>query len=367
MRNLLIVVAAAGMMAVSGGALMACSQGGTPSTQTRPAAADLKDGITVLHSGPSGMDAAFKANGRVVYFQTRVGTLKPEVYRNEFPDEPMYEMDARFVDQEGRTFKLQIGGDRLIDPTWADDIAKGRLLGPAPKALREADFLLSRDAGNALKAMGLAPEHGDHVYHVANLAQHVPMEIEKLKLRAEELRSVKVAPEIPAGETGYNASCYWNWWEGDLYSKSIFLGIAKHSATIGFNYSNCTSTWDETVVSCNHGTCANSSNMSYQCYSNPSAGWIGGNVDVARLSIEISGSTGTVSGACGSGYNWNTSPGHDCNDDSAYFLNQIKSGTPGNSNYGGAYNFSWTDRNGNWFACNPSSGSPNDWSQPACP
>lgn len=349
----------AGLVAVSAVAgsavLVGCAADTSSSSSARPAVASLNEGVTVLKSDPSwGVNAAFKQGGRVVFFESRVGALKPEVYRSQFPGEPAHEMDARFVDAHGGTFILQIGGDQLVDPTWAADM-KANVTHPAD---RDLDFQLARSAAGAIGAH-LGGAFADHQFHALNLTRTLPSERPELQLRAQTIR------ENMPREVAYNSSCYWNWWEGDLYSKTIYL-IAKHSSNIGWNYSNCTSSWDEEVVSCNHGSCATDSSMSYQCYSNPSQGWVPNYQDVASLTYEFTTSTSNTTGACGTGYNWDTPPGHDCNDDSAYFLNQIKASSQSTA-YGGSMSFSWTDSSGNWFACNPSGSSPNDWSQPACP
>lgn len=357
MRKTIVIAVAVGAMALSAGfGLVACSGSGPASTSaSRPAPESLADGLTVFTSKPDwGVNAAFKENGRVVYFESRVGPLKPAIYREQFPNEPAHEMDERFVDSHGGTFIIQMGGDTFIDPTWPADIAAS-VTHPAD---RDLDFQLARTATKAL-ATQLGPTYADHVFHATNLTRRIPSEMPELQAKVSTIRAT-----LPK-EAAYNASCYYNWWEGDLYSKTIYF-IAKHSSNIGWNYSNCTSSWDEEVVSCNHGTCATDSSMSYQCYSNPSEGWVPNNQDVQSLTYEFTTSTGSTTGACGTGYNWDTPPGHDCNDDSAYFLNQVKSASQNTPN-GAAWSFSWTDSNGNWFACNPSSGNPNDWSQPACP
>src|SRR5438552_12908697 len=92
-------------------ALAACTNGpqGPQGPSARPAVAQLKEGLNIFRADPAwGIDGAFLQNGRALYFETRVGPLKPEVYRIESPDEPQYEMDARILDQNGSTFSTQM-------------------------------------------------------------------------------------------------------------------------------------------------------------------------------------------------------------------------------------------------------------------
>lgn len=360
MRKTLLAVAAVGAMSLSAGVgLVACSGGpGTPaaSSTARPSPGALAEGLTIIDAKPEwGVNAAFKQGGRVVYFESRVGPLKPQLYREQFPNEPQYEMDARFVDAKGGTFILQVGGDVMMDPAWAKDIATSS----THPADRDLDFQAARSAAGAL-ATNLPKEFAEHIVHAKNLTLTLPSERPELQAKAATI--TKLLPT----EAAYDSSCQYNWWEGDLYYKTIYF-VANHSATIEWNYSNCTSSWDEEVVNCNHGTCATDSSMSYTCYSNPSVGWVGGYTDVNSLSYEHSTSIGSVTGSCNSGYNWDTPPGHECNEDSAFQLNEVKSASR-NTSYGGTSNFNWTDGNGHNYACNCGSGQcSGDWKHPACP
>lgn len=366
----------AGVVAIGAGGLVGCA--GEEQAPTRPEVTELKDGLTVLTEKPEwGISAAYKEGGSAIYLETRVGALKPEAYRKAFPDEPANEMDMRVVDAEGRSFIVVKGGDSFIDPTWEADIQKNRKPSKAHLAHRDNDFRMAEKAAGELVKTHGAPDFAPHVYHLTNLNTFLPARNPMLLARVQELNT-KLRPEVSitkvGTEQGYNANNYYNWWYGDLYSKSIFLGVAHHSATaarnFGWNDATGSSALDEQYINCNHGTCAG--NMGFNGSNN--TGWIAGYRDLAGsgYTSEGSGSTGAVYGSCRTGYNWNTPPGHDCNDDSAYQLWQIRNQSAGGGSWntsGDGWNFQWTgDSNGHWFACDCShTGKCNDWSVPSIP
>ena len=193
-----------------GAGVVACgtsNTGGSSSTS-------LPEGLTILSgSADTGISAAFKENGRVVYLQTLVGPMKSDNYLQGYPNDPQHEMDARVVDQEGRTFELVVGGDQLIDPSWAADIKSAAPIQSAAEGIqRQADFLLGRDAAKAFAAQA-RPELADHVYHLANMTRVVPQEDLHLQARAATVES-----KMPAGERPYGGNgCSSNTQEGDLY------------------------------------------------------------------------------------------------------------------------------------------------------
>jgi hypothetical protein len=227
-----------------------------------------------------------------VYLQTRVGELKEKLYRDTYPNEPAYVMDSRAVDQEGRTFELVIGADGFVDSTWAGDIrSAGRLKSTAEGAQRQADFLLAREAAGAFAATA-TPELADHVAHLTNLT-------------------------------------------GLVYAKPFAI-IAQHSSVHGWDYDGCTGVWDSIVNSCNHGTCANDPSMSPNCGGYTYSPW-----DTTSLNDMWSKEENTTTnnayntGACWSGYGIDVldvtvygsgDPNHECNDDSAIEMQEIKSG-----------------------------------------
>ena len=129
------------------GSLVGCSSNASTAS-SRPTAAQLKEGLNILEMrDPSlGLSAAYMQNGRVVYIETRVGSLKPEVYRNDAPDEPANEMDMRVVDQNNYTFYAVRGGDNYADPSWSADIVRS-YTPTAPDTNRALDMTIALQGG----------------------------------------------------------------------------------------------------------------------------------------------------------------------------------------------------------------------------
>jgi hypothetical protein len=372
MRKVVWAILVAGAVGVGGAAAVGCSGNSGPQTSSssRPAAAQLSEGVNVLSARPDwGMDAAYKKNGRVIYFQTRVGALKPELYRNEFPNQPQYEMDARFVDEKGHTFKMIIGGDNLIDSSWPADIVKGREFKDlATSAERQLDFQLASDIADELMK---APPKGmdDHVYHLVSLGHHNPYAMPMMIQHAADAQAKLVASGRQV-ELGLNG-CSSNFQEGDLYGQCIFACVGHHSSVIGWNYNGCNATWDEEIISCNHGACAADSGMNYQGYTNSAyQSWDLNQQWSAEMSTVNRGYTSGH--GCQTNYNWNTPPGHLCNDDSSYELWNIHDGPSygyGSNHLGNGSSFCYTN-GGHGNACSCSSSCNNcsgDWSFPDIP
>jgi hypothetical protein len=344
--------------------------GSDPGSAPASKADAFQDGVNILSSNPAvGVSIAYKASGRVVFLETKVGQLKEEPYRTAFPDEPMNEMDARVLDQEGRVFGYVMGGDKVIDKSWGKDFAfttSHPIMSAAEGAQRTADFLLAREGAKAFAAQA-GPELADHVFHLSHMTQRVPSEDTHLLQSAASAEAKLAAGTTPADREFGGNGCGYNLQEGELFYKSFVL-IANHSATIGWNYNGCYGDWDQYWVTCNHGTCADMSNMSYSCSSYSlgwtvwenqalldffSAQWCEG---VDQWGNCINGDGLELNGACtNSGYGIDIADitvygsgdaNHVCNDDSANELQSIR-----NAGYvGGA----WSGGSGGWngnFSC----------------
>ena len=325
----------------------------------RPPVSQLHEGVNLLEvKDPSwGVNAAFVKGTRVVYVQTRIGALKPDVYRQMDPNEPAYETDMRFVDGKGNTFYAQRGGDVFVDTSWDKELLASRTVANivAP-AERDQDFRMAKDAAAAIHA-ALPSSFKDHAFHIAHFASlPVPSEDESMQARALRIQSER-KPETGFGNVGFAGSEYL---DTQLYGHQMcaaWICPAWHSSTIMWNY---VSSWNQALVACNHGACGSNGN-SYQCESY--GGWFSSPV----ITGESSSSNGGAWGACLSGYNWNTPPGHECNSDSAFELWQAKSGGL-NTAYGGQWSFNYNDSNGHNYQCSTQSGGGSgDWKKPACP
>ena len=319
----------------------------TDSQPQLPQVSDLQQGVNILDAQAGrGVVAAYREGDNVVYLETRIGKLKPAVYRQEDPNEPANEVDMMIVDKHGIPFYVQRGGDEYVDPTWNAKIAIAKSTKLAADEDRNADFALAQKLGQQFERVA-DPSLADSTFHIHNMgAQPTPLQDPGLIAAAAKIQQTP----LPSSD-----QAYWNgagWWYplGRLYSKCIFLCAAHHSAVSNWQWPNGGSAYQIVENYCNHGTCAGS--MSWECdhYSdwryNPSS------------TGEYSGSTGTVSGGCVTGYDWwggyNT---HLCNDDSAYELMEIKEGTTSTS-WGDSYSFNW----GN-YSCYVGRGK---WASPGC-
>ncbi len=319
----------------------------TDSQPELPKASDLQQGVTILDADAArGVVAAYREGDDVVYVETRIGALKPAVYRED-PSEPANEVDMMIVDKHGIPFYVQRGGDEYVDPSWNQKIAiaKSTVL-PADED-RNKDFHLAQKLGLAFPAAADA-SLAMSTYHIHMVGlQQTPDEDPGLVAAAAKIR----ATPLPTGAD----QAYWNgagWWYplGRLYSKCLFLCAGHHSAVSNWQYPNGGSGYQIVENYCNHGTCAGS--MSWECdhYSdwryNPST------------TGETYSGTNASTGGCVTKYDWwgggNT---HLCNDDSAYELMQIKEGTTSTS-YGDNYWFNW----GN-YSCYVGRGK---WASPGC-
>jgi hypothetical protein len=312
-------------------ALVGCSDAAP--TTGHPAASQLKEGLNILEARDPhwGFNAAYVKAGRVVYIESRLGQPKPEVYRNDSPEEPANEMDLRFVDQTNKTFWAQRGGDNWIDPAWTAEIQMNKVLDPSLSlADRDADYTVAQEGAKALIA-ALPASFKDHVYHLNVFSSMTPPTRDAtLVAKVNELSQKSPAPPQDKAY-GYYGSSSWTQLYAAKYSKATgcFAWVCggSHSAVAMYSNPNV-GYWQYVIAACNHGTCPGASNISYDCYSWNGGGWF-------QYGVQNNGSTaqgvtgsGDGQGGCQTAYNWD-SGGYDhlCNDDAAYELWEAKDGS----------------------------------------
>lgn len=353
--------------------LVGCSNAST--STSRPAASTLPEGLTILEAkDPAwGMNAAYVRNGRVVYIESRLGPQKPEVYRQDSPDEPANEMDLRFVDQSNRTFFAQRGGDSWIDPTWGAEISKS--LDPRiTPAERELDWSIAHEAAAALPQQ-LGTSFKDHNYHL-NVFTTIPSPANDPIAKSRLEDGAKLAPREAQLAYGTYNNGSWNELYYAKYSKGAgcFAWVCggSHSA-VQMNANPNVGYWVTEINACNHGTCPGASGISYDCYGWNGGGWFS--------SVAVNGSTAGGAdgwwdgqGGCQTAYNWDSGSGsHLCNDDAVGEMYGIDNGTQVDS-----VNFSY-QVNGHCrgslcgggspahYACECSGGKcSGDWNTPNC-
>jgi hypothetical protein len=317
-----------------------------------------------------------------VYVETRVGPLKPDVYRQSWPDDPPNEMDMRFVDQNGYTFYVMRGGDSLVDPTWAAEMSK---TAAANKLVSSADRNLDWTiAQQAAKAVSTALPEGfqDHAFHLtAFAAQPTPADDPFMQAKMTRIMSTPLPNgQTPKEQVAYGNFTYganYSWLETDKYSAGtvcvFWVCAASHSATNMWDaeWNGSSYTWVLAIVANDHGRAP--SQLNYDCYSN--GGWYSAGTTITGSTAGGADGANDGQGGCQSAYSWSSNNNaHLCNDDAAYQLWQAKQGTM-NTSLGGNVNFSWRGApshcDGSFcgpspstFSCNYPSG---DWNTPNCP
>lgn len=343
--------------------LAGCASSSPTSASTRPSASQLKEGLNILSAtDPAiGLSAAYLENGRVVYLETRVGALKPEVYRNDAPDEPANEMDMRFVDQNNITFYAMRGGDNFVDPTWSADVRHA--MGQVPtQGDRTLDFQL---ASKLASAMAVAAPSGfqDHVFHLKAFAArpNPASDPGMLASRPANLPAVDVQRPYASTWAG-TASISTTKWSRPCVELTWFYA-ASHSATDMYANGGLV------ITACNHGTCPGGSHMSNDC--TDSGGSQSISVDGETNANTTGANDGT--GGCQTAYSWDSGSGsHLCNDDAAYELYQAKWGTTDQgsfaiTNQSSHCRGSLCGSSPSNFACNcAGSACSGDWNTPNC-
>lgn len=380
----MLIGAGAGLLVAgySVSSLVGCSNAST--TSSRPSASQLGEGLTILDASDPGfgVSAAYVKSGRVVYIESRVGLLKPDVYRSEGRGEPDYEMDLRMIDHNNDTFFVQRGGDNFADKSWSADVVRssGAIV---TNAERQADWSVAQEGAAAL-VQALPATFKDHVYHLTNFAQQRNPTTDpdmQAKLAAFEKAAPPPASDaLTAQSYSYSNGTYtatsWVQVYVEKYSRGL-LYVASHSAADIYSNPNVGS-WTLEFMACNHGTCPNGGDgMNADCYS-----WNGGTSNVyASGTVETGESSGNTTGSndgtggCQTAYDWDSGSGsHLCNDDAAYELYQSVHGTTNQSGWAITGQISKCD--GDFPACGQSpsnygcncagSTCSGDWNTPTC-
>jgi hypothetical protein len=232
----------------------------------------VADGLTITEANESlgKVVAVYRADGRAITFELRLGPKMQTPPSKEDQESPSYEIDARVTDQKGDLMYIQAGGDSFLDPTWrVPPVAHTDLAG------RRADFALMTRSAAAWRELKLP----------ASLAQLRLSGIEIANGIANSLVDDAATPApsatVPAGAEGgtlgvKNAAAIdtsatgmlrWNfrvWWKealGNQWTKHSTVELRSKESdgtveNITRNYKNC-----------NHGSCVGNSNLSLACTS----------------------------------------------------------------------------------------------------
>jgi hypothetical protein len=269
---------------------------GQPTNEALPAKDGLpaQEGLTIVKSDPNwGLKAVFKDADHAILIERRIGLPRHADKLSENPKLGQFEEDVLVTNEDGRVIMVQQGGDKLVEPMWKDRFDESVKL-PLDVTKLTAELALLDRAAEQLLAR---PEALD-----ATARQS----IEGIRVVAQRpLTDYSRDSDGMSYGPGYNSL--------EIRYQNIFGGTGQHSATWsninGYSY-----------VTCNHGSCANGSDMYYMCTT-----W--------QKSLYA-----TVP-YCTSYYWWDSEYGHNCHDDTVLQLWGFKYGTGSGS--GGLCNDQW--------------------------
>jgi hypothetical protein len=244
------------------------------------------------------------------------------------PNSPQFEIDVRFVADNGRIFYSRRGGDAFIDPTWAEDLEAQAELPPSRESNRilfdmadEAAAILGDERTRVLgdRAATLAPEL-DAIVGIGRQAPgtYAMMMDERVQRGLTQSGEIaygsKNGPEAPDAEIP--AGYYYLALHADDLEGSPW---GYHSATRLYRWDGY---WATANDFCNHGRCPYENGM-------PQKGIVqtpnGGSKPAFRMN------------ACNTKYGlYSDDGGHNCHDDSRLQMASVMFGNghqkdPGNS------------------------------------
>lgn len=268
----------------------------------------LAQGLTLQEVTPAkSFKAVYVKGNRAITLEAVRGRMAPEPYLQD-PSFPMYEIDARILDETGHILYLRRGGDDFVNPQWQEELAwRDDLPAANPGGNREY-FEMMAEAARLLqtefeKQAGLeaAVEMTPEIEAVVSFGHRAMEAFETSALMAADHTGPKPGDSpILAGGGGTNgpedAPKYFDggWYLISVHTKGIAWDFGEHSATriqkwLGTN-------WFAYYDFCNHGTCASSMGM--------------------KCGISFINKPAWTALTCSTGYDWDSEDGgHNCHDD----------------------------------------------------
>lgn len=206
---------------------------------------ELREGLTSLLTVPNGIYGSYELDGKIVYFETRRGPRTPKILRDGDPATPKFEIDVRFMNQDGEPFLIQIGGDAPLDHTWTEATAEFKADTQA-----KTEFQLAASTIETLRKLKFTRKFFHERQALLALAPVVDSAqvLEKIEQAPDQALS---APTLLAANTYRHRV--------EIHHKKCcfgFFGFGRHGATIG-KYISSSGVTTTAVITCNHGTCAN--------------------------------------------------------------------------------------------------------------
>jgi hypothetical protein len=319
------------MCAVLVAALSSC--GGSVSADSA-GSSNSKGNLTIVQADETSgkFVATFRQNGREITFDMRLGgpmEIPPD--ENEI-DVPRAEIDAQVLDQNGQPIYMQMAGDEFIDPSW-----RVPALENIDEAGRQSDFALLQAAEPAFREADLPAAFDQLRLAAIQMARMVPELTAKPDspnalpaIGANLSAPANPADERVAGPSGRRAqanivygSTSVNYWDYRIWRKDAFISGSPfdHSAvqlrgwTSGYTHVF-------SAISCNHGTCAATSNMSVKC---TMTGFLADDGTHSRYFYNEPSTDTSVTSGCSTPYGALFDNGkHVCNDDTILQIYAIK-------------------------------------------
>ena len=226
-------------------ALAACT---TADTDV-PEGVGLQQGLTLFTADPeAGVSGMFARGELAVFFDTvRELELEPAPQHDHFTaDGTPVNVSARFTDMEGRNLLVSLDVHEM-PAGWV-------MIGepsPAMTAVRPALYELTLEAGRALEA--LAAEGVD---------DEIAPELRALTVTGVMLRPPTV--ETPVVRNPGLFSGGWDHWQYYEVRSASCCGIAEHSASVFWNWSE-SGGWEEGYQTSNHGRWATEMGLEGDC------------------------------------------------------------------------------------------------------
>ena len=288
------------------------------SSETPSTAAELPQGLTVLPTTTENtVSLAFKKGDHAIFIQAVRG--KPTAPSYQMTEgAPKFEIDARFVADNGRVFYSRQGGDGWIDPTWQDEFARQQamlkptrvsneaLFAMADEAVKQFDAVLPAQLGARVK--DLAPE----LTAIREFGEGAVVRFaeQKVKFLAQMTKLGKTVTEVPYGTNGPEdadwtiANASYNYMAVHDQGIDSTLGLGRPSASRIYGW---TGSWQVVHDFCNHGSCASA--MPQKCF-----------LQYYEALTEFKAWTANT---CKTGYDAFSNDGHNCHDDTRVQLSNF--------------------------------------------
>ena len=286
-----------------------------------PGDSDLAQGLTVLDAEDTSLAAAYRHGDAVIFLEVARGHATPDVYQ-QHPGSPLFEVDARFVSDDGQVFYSQRGGDTWIDSAWGEDLEQQNQLAPAgpneelfdmaAAAVAVLDIEVANQLGSD-HATGLATELD--AIRAIGAAAPATYAIQRKRV----LEQQEIAYGGPGGEDSW-ASQSGGYFAMEVHSDTIdwTFGLGWHSATRLFKWNDG---WVSVHDACNHGDCASTmpSRSVVQWYDV---------IDPADGDYEKN--SGWTLQTCLTDYDAFSNDGHNCHDDTRVQMTNLVYGAVNN-------------------------------------